>query len=322
MKRLDVPVLVAAVVATAALVFSGAAVSGVESALLVPALFVLAGALGPLWQAANLTCRLLVGMGTSHLLAFGAASGAHLTGAEFSAWWHLLAQLLFVLGFALLLLLAAAYPNGPIPRSAWWAFGACTVPILAGLSGPTPAVLGEGQFGPIAGLLPPWIAGASAVVFALPLAAAVIAFVRFVRDGREIRQRFALPLAAIVITGVLLFLGAAVPNGFATAAFLLAAPLLPIALIAGSRPVAPEPDSRLPDEIAEARLNRLTPREREVLALMADGCGNAEIGRCLHISLSAVEKHSTAIFSKLGVAGQDGRHRRVAAVVTYLRGSR
>ncbi len=321
MNRLDIPGLVAAGVAAAALIFSGAAVSGVESALLVPALFVLAGLLGPLWQAARLTCRLLIAMGTSHLLAFGATACAQLVAEEFSAWWHLLAQLLFVVGLALLLLLAAAYPEGPIPRPARWAFAACAIPILAGLSGPTPAVLGHRSFGPVAELLPPWIAPASVVVLGLPLIAAVIAVVRFVRDGREIRARLLFPLAAIVVVGILMSLGAVAPGGFSTAAFLLAAPLLPVTLIAGSRPVAPRTEPRLPDQVAAARLDRLTPREREVLELMAEGCGNAEIGRSLHISLSAVEKHSTAIFSKLGVGGRVGQHRRVAAVVTYLRGS-
>ncbi|UWF78303.1 MULTISPECIES: LuxR C-terminal-related transcriptional regulator [Microbacterium] len=55
---------------------------------------------------------------------------------------------------------------------------------------------------------------------------------------------------------------------------------------------------------------------------MAEGHGNAEIGRMLHISLSAVEKHSTAIFTKLGLDRSGGSHRRVAAVVAYLRGIR
>jgi DNA-binding NarL/FixJ family response regulator len=52
---------------------------------------------------------------------------------------------------------------------------------------------------------------------------------------------------------------------------------------------------------------------------MAEGCSNPAIGRSLHISLSAVEKHSTAIFAKLGFTDEPDTHRRVAAVVAYLR---
>ncbi|RBP64217.1 regulatory LuxR family protein [Brevibacterium sanguinis] len=318
--RVDLPPLLAGAVSGAALVIAGAAIPGVESALLVPALFVLAGVLGPLWQAAALTCRLLVAIGAAHSIAFAAASAARI-GPDGAAWWHLLAQLLFVSGFALLVVLASAYPAGPVPGPAWWAFSALVLPLLAAVSGPTPAVLGEGRLGPITALLPSAVADAAVLVFALPPAAAVIAVTRFVRDGRDVRGRLTLPLAAVLLVGVLLTIGALVPGGFSTAAFLLAAPLLPVALVAGSRTSAPAGGAGLPDSVAAARLAALTPREREVLALMAEGRGNVEIGRALHISLSAVEKHSTAIFSKLGVSGQPGRHRRVAAVVTYLRGT-
>jgi DNA-binding NarL/FixJ family response regulator len=51
---------------------------------------------------------------------------------------------------------------------------------------------------------------------------------------------------------------------------------------------------------------------------MAEGHTNAGIGRELHLSSSAVEKHINAIFSKLGLAVETELHRRVAAVVTYL----
>ncbi len=311
---------VAAAAALAALLYAGARVSGVESALFVPALFVVAGVLGGLWRAAPFTCRMLVAIGSSHLLAFGASAAAR-GSAALEGGWHLLSQLLFVAGFALFVVLAAGYPAGPVPRPAWWAFLGCLLPVVATLSAPTPAVLGDGSFPPLAPILPAWLASASIGVFLLPLLAAVVAGVRFVRDGRDIRGRLTLPLAALVAVGVLLALGAVAPGGFATAAFLLAAPLLPVSLIAGSRPSSAPPVAA-PPEPADAVLERLTPREREVLALMAQGHGNGEIGRMLHISLSAVEKHSTAIFTKLGVNRDDGTHRRVAAVVAYLRGTR
>ncbi|MBB5870204.1 DNA-binding NarL/FixJ family response regulator [Allocatelliglobosispora scoriae] len=64
----------------------------------------------------------------------------------------------------------------------------------------------------------------------------------------------------------------------------------------------------------------LTPREREVLGLMAAGRSNPAIARSLVVSDGAVEKHVRSIFSKLGLhAEDDSQHRRVLAVLTYLR---
>jgi DNA-binding NarL/FixJ family response regulator len=65
-------------------------------------------------------------------------------------------------------------------------------------------------------------------------------------------------------------------------------------------------------------LNRLTPREREVLALMAEGRTNASVGASLVITERAVEKHVTAIFTKLDLRPSDADHRRVLAVLRYL----
>lgn len=64
----------------------------------------------------------------------------------------------------------------------------------------------------------------------------------------------------------------------------------------------------------------LTPREREVLAAMAEGHTNARIAQALVVTEGAVEKHTQRIFAKLGLAPDDGAHRRVTAVVSYLRG--
>ncbi|MBK9180114.1 MAG: response regulator transcription factor [Acidimicrobiales bacterium] len=65
-------------------------------------------------------------------------------------------------------------------------------------------------------------------------------------------------------------------------------------------------------------LARLTPREREVLDLMAQGCSNAAIARRLVVSDGAVEKHISSILAKLGITGGEDVHRRVQAVLTYL----
>jgi DNA-binding NarL/FixJ family response regulator len=66
-------------------------------------------------------------------------------------------------------------------------------------------------------------------------------------------------------------------------------------------------------------LDALTPREREVLALMAEGRSNAAIAEALIVTERAVEKHVTSIFSKLDLPPSAEDHRRVLAVLRFLR---
>jgi DNA-binding NarL/FixJ family response regulator len=65
-------------------------------------------------------------------------------------------------------------------------------------------------------------------------------------------------------------------------------------------------------------LDELTPREREVLGLMAEGRSNAAIAEQLVVSERAVEKHVTSIFGKLGLTASGEDHRRVLAVLRFL----
>jgi len=66
------------------------------------------------------------------------------------------------------------------------------------------------------------------------------------------------------------------------------------------------------------RIERLTPREREVLAAMAQGQTNTAIAEALTVSQRAVEKHINSIFSKLDLTGGQQHHPRVQAVLMYL----
>ena len=68
-----------------------------------------------------------------------------------------------------------------------------------------------------------------------------------------------------------------------------------------------------------SELDRLTAREREVLTAMAEGMSNAGIAEHLVISAGAVEKHISNVFAKLDLPPEDHAHRRVLAVLTYLR---
>jgi DNA-binding NarL/FixJ family response regulator len=70
---------------------------------------------------------------------------------------------------------------------------------------------------------------------------------------------------------------------------------------------------------ADAELASLTPRERETLELIAQGRTNAAIARELVVTLGAVEKHVSNIFAKLDLPAGDDDHRRVLAVLAYLR---
>jgi DNA-binding NarL/FixJ family response regulator len=66
-------------------------------------------------------------------------------------------------------------------------------------------------------------------------------------------------------------------------------------------------------------LDKLTDRERAVLALMAQGLSNAAVAADLHLAIKTVEAHVTAIFTKLRLVQHEREHRRVLAVLTFLR---
>ena len=65
-------------------------------------------------------------------------------------------------------------------------------------------------------------------------------------------------------------------------------------------------------------LDELTPREREVLQLMAEGKANSAIASALHVSVGSAEKHIASIFAKLGFTPDESENRRVLAVLRYL----
>jgi DNA-binding NarL/FixJ family response regulator len=69
---------------------------------------------------------------------------------------------------------------------------------------------------------------------------------------------------------------------------------------------------------ADGPMGLLSPREREVLELMAEGRSNSAIAQRLFVTEKAVSKHSTSIFTKLGLTASDDDNRRVLAVLAYL----
>jgi DNA-binding NarL/FixJ family response regulator len=88
---------------------------------------------------------------------------------------------------------------------------------------------------------------------------------------------------------------------------------------AGGTAMDPEVISQLLARHARAEpVTKLTPREREVLALMAEGRSNAAIAGQLFVTEKAVGKHISNIFSKLGLPPSEDDNRRVLAILAYL----
>jgi DNA-binding NarL/FixJ family response regulator len=87
---------------------------------------------------------------------------------------------------------------------------------------------------------------------------------------------------------------------------------------AGGTALDPEVVSQLLGTRGNQQLDVLTPRELEVLALMAEGRSNAAIADSLVLTVGAVEKHIASIFQKLHLPPSESDHRRVLAVLAYL----
>ncbi|MEO8696710.1 MAG: response regulator transcription factor [Acidimicrobiales bacterium] len=114
------------------------------------------------------------------------------------------------------------------------------------------------------------------------------------------------------------------PGGFG---YLLKDRVIDVAHLVGALKTVTEGGTVLdPDVVAHllgrrsrtAPLARLTPREREVLGLLAEGRSNAAISRLLHVNEKTVDTHISSVFSKLDLQQDDDNHRRVLAVLAWL----
>lgn len=303
---------------------------------IVPACFLGAGLIGYRLGTPARVAGGLAALGCAHLLAFLGAGQALAAHGAVADWIHLASQMLFVAGFVAFVWLAAVYPDQkPSHRliTAAAALGAAG-PLLAAVSGPTPAILDDArELGPVVDLLPEGIAGvAIAPVMLLPALAVVTFVVRYRRAEAEGRAAMRWPIAGLAVIAGLVLAGALLgpeQQSLVTALFLVGAPVFPLVLAFG--PVMRHFDS-LSSDLAEMRdrlghrirpdtppgvLARLTPRELTVLDAMAEGMSNPEIAKSLHLSLSSVEKHATAIFRKFEIADVPTTNRRVSAVVAY-----
>lgn len=275
-------------------------------------------------------------MGCAHLLAFLGADQALAADDAAASWIHVASQVLFVGGFVAIVWLAAVYPGHHPSTTLIASAGALAAagPLVASVSGPTPAILDDArELGPVVQLLPESVASLATVpLMLLPLLAVVTFVVRYRRAERDDRAAMRWPVAGLGVIAGLVVAGTlfgAEQQGVVTALFLLGAPVFPLSVAFG--PVIRHVDS-LSGELAEIRermgrrvrpaappgvLARLTPRELTVLEAMAEGKSNPVIAKTLHLSLSSVEKHATSIFRKFEIADAQATHRRVTAVVTY-----
>jgi DNA-binding NarL/FixJ family response regulator/class 3 adenylate cyclase len=149
------------------------------------------------------------------------------------------------------------------------------------------------------------------------------------RAAREVRERFpdtgVLVLSQYVEAGYALDLLADSAEGVG---YLLKDRVSDIEQFAGAVSRVADGGSALDPEVVSRLLGRrrehdplaeLSPREREVMELMAEGRSNQAIAERLFVTLRAVEKHVTSIFTKLGLPASSDDHRRVLAVLAFLR---
>ena len=90
-------------------------------------------------------------------------------------------------------------------------------------------------------------------------------------------------------------------------------------VVAGGTVLDPEVVASIMARTREQPLDRLTPRERDVLSLIAEGRSNAAVAASLHVSEKAVTKHTASIFAKLDLPIAADDNRRVLAVLAWLR---
>ncbi len=151
------------------------------------------------------------------------------------------------------------------------------------------------------------------VVLQLLWVAAVVA--RWRQSDGVVRRQLAVLLAAVALSTLALVVGLAV-SGSPRAGVLLA-PLIPVA--AGWAIERMSLAKVIDQETEAGHLADLTPRENEVLDLMAQGLSNAAISDRLHLSIKTVEPVVSSIFVKLGLPSGSDSNRRVLAVLEYLR---
>jgi DNA-binding CsgD family transcriptional regulator len=160
-----------------------------------------------------------------------------------------------------------------------------------------------------------WDAVAHPVYIALQLLWVVAVAARWRQSDGVVRRQLTVMLAAVGVSAAGLVVGLAV-SGDPGPGLLLAAA---VPLAAGWAMERISLAKVIEQEVEAGHLEGLTPRENDVLDLMAQGLSNAAIAARLHLSIKTVEPVVSSIFTKLGLPGDGDSNRRVLAVVEYLR---
>ncbi|MEO6606761.1 MAG: LuxR C-terminal-related transcriptional regulator [Aeromicrobium sp.] len=160
-----------------------------------------------------------------------------------------------------------------------------------------------------------WSALAHSTYVGLQLLWVVAVVVRWRQSSGSTRSQLTVMLGAVAVSAAALVIGLIVAGS--PRAGILAATLIPVAAGVAIHRLSL---ARVIEEQTEAgRLEGLSPRENEVLDLMAEGLSNAAICARLHLSIKTVEPVVSAIFIKLGLPADSDSNRRVLAVLEYLR---
>ncbi|GAA3514514.1 hypothetical protein GCM10022234_06720 [Aeromicrobium panaciterrae] len=160
-----------------------------------------------------------------------------------------------------------------------------------------------------------WSGLAHSTYAAFQLLWVVAIVVRWRQSSGSARSQLTVMLTAVAVSAVALIVGLVVAGS--PRAGVLTATLIPVAAGVAMHRLSL---ARVIEEQTQAgRLEGLTPRENDVLNLMAQGLSNAAICARLHLSIKTVEPVVSAIFTKLGLPADSDSNRRVLAVVEYLR---
>jgi len=160
-----------------------------------------------------------------------------------------------------------------------------------------------------------WTPLAHSTYAAFQLLWVVAVIVRWRQSSGSARSQLTVLLAAVAVSAMALVVGLVVAGS--PRAGILTATLIPVA--AGVAIQRLSLARVIEQQSAAGRLEGLSPRENEVLNLMAEGLSNAAICARLHLSIKTVEPVVSTIFTKLGLPADSDSNRRVLAVLEYLR---
>lgn len=269
---------------------------------------------------------LFLGTGTLEAVMFVGRQIGHDSAAYDDRWWGWLGVWPLAITLGAVTWCILCFPEGRFlsRRWAWVGAGVAVVAtVCSGLSALWPVEYAETavrtphplSLGGLDSADAIWSALAHTSYAAFQLLWVVAVVVRWRQSSGSARSQLTVMLAAVAVSAVALVVGLVV--GGSPRAGVLTATLIPVAAGIAIHRLSL---ARVIEERTEAgRLEGLSPRENEVLDLMAEGLSNAAICARLHLSIKTVEPVVSSIFIKLGLPADSDSNRRVLAVLEHLR---